>query len=513
MFKNKLFAVVIAAITFCSAAATAYAYPWDYGTTDEESSYGDPYATGEDPSYPVTTETPPVTSEQPPNTSDTSDTSEPPPPPPPPPVTSDTSDTSEPPDTSDTSDTSEPPPPPPPAPVIRLNFYSASLVVGEGAQLNANFENSTWDNSIIRYTSFNTDVAIVDDRGYIMAVGEGSAYITAYYSDIQASALISVTKPAEVPEYLVIKQDKFELKIGETAQIDAQLLPADVSEGYSISYESDDPDIAAVNEKGLISALKTGTTDITVSGAGLTETVSVTVTSDIAYDTAKMDGYLYNNEGNPVVGVQIIIDSLKAITDTRGYFSFESVDQRELTLKIADDKKAVCKITPHGDMTVYLLYKKGSPLTRLSSYEELVGRLPINKVTFVSGTNVILTPGETFELVYQYTPKDVTVTEITYTASNEIVANVGQIDGVITAKAPGETDITISLNGGQAEAVCHVVVNPGESTEHSVLIAVIETAVIAAAALVFLIAYRSYRKKLVGTLDKYDEEDNIGGDE
>ncbi len=496
--KKRLIGTLFAVLTGISIALTAFASPSDEtGETSEPPSYETSDSETSDTfEPPVTSDTsePPITSD----TSDTSDTSEPPV-------------TSEPPSTSDTSEPD--PPPPPPDPVIVLNFYERSLLIGEGAQLVATIENNIWENPIIQFTSFNTDVAHVDNLGNIIAVGEGQAYITAYYGGIQADALITVSKPPEIPEFIVLKQNKFELKIGATAQIEAQLLPENVSEGYTITYESNNPEIAAVNENGLITALKTGETTITVRGADLSETVSVTVTSDVAYDTAKLDGYVYNSDGNPVVGAQLVIDTLKAVTDTRGYFSFESVEQREFTVTVAGDKKAICKLTPQGDTTVYLLYKKNSPLTRLGSYEELVGHLAVNKVTFTTGANVIMTAGETFELAYQHAPKDAPVTEIQYTTSNGITAEVGQIDGVITAKAPGETDITISLNGGQAEAVCHVVVNPKESTEHSVLIVIIETVVIVIAVFVFIMIYRSYKRKLTRTLDEYEDEDSNGEDE
>lgn len=498
MLKKKLLAAVIAAVTSCSLAVNAFAFPWD----DPNYPWGDQ----SDPSESTSTES----SDEPPVSSDPSSSTEDPPVVDPssstenPPATENPPVTNEPPVTSEPPATSEPQP----LPEMTLNFYQTSLVIGEGVQLYWTIHNSIWENPAVSYLSSDVNVVRVDNNGYIIAIGEGTASVTAYYENVSATATVTVVQPEAVPEFLVLKQNSFELKIGAAAQIEAQLLPEDASEGYTITYTSDNPEIAAVSESGYITALKTGTATITVSGAGLTENVSVTVTSDVAYDTAKMDGYLYDAEGNPVVGAQLIIDALRAVTDTRGYFTFEQIELRELTINVAGDNKAVCRITPQGDSTVYLLYRKGSPLTRLSSYEELVGQLPINNVSFVGGSNVILTVGETFELEYQYKPKDVSVTEIMYSTSNEIIAAVGQIDGIITAKAPGETDVTITLNGGQAAANCHVVVNPVESSENSVLIIIVETVLIVIGVFIFIIIYRNYKKKLVRDLDKYDEEDS-----
>lgn len=399
-------------------------------------------------------------------------------------------------------------PAPPDPPEMQLGFYQSTIETGTGVQLTAQIANSIWENPVIKFESSDVNIVRVDSSGYIMGIGEGTAYVTASYENVSAYATIYVERPAVVPEYIVLKQKDFVLKIGASAQIEAQILPAETAEGHVITYAVDNDSIVSVSEQGLITALSTGTAEITVSGAGLTEKATVTVTEDIAYATAKLDGYLYNSEGNPVVGAQLVIDTLKAVSDTRGYFSFESVEQRELGIMVEGDPNAVCRITPQGDLTVYLLYKKNSPLTRLSTYEELIGQLAINKVQFVSGANLILTAGETFELEYQYSPRDVQVTEINYAVDNEIIADVGQIDGIVSAKAPGETDITITLNGGQAKASCHIVVNPKESTEHSVLIVLIETMLIGIAAIVIVIVYRSYKKKLNRTLDQYDDDDN-----
>lgn len=464
MLKKRLFAAVVAAVTCCSSAVTAFAYPWDdpYQTSETSEPYTDEpsYETTETTEEPLSSEEPYVSSEEP--------------------LT--------------------------PSPEIWLGFYYATLEIGEGVQITAEIAYNIWEDPVIGFESSDPSVAHVDDDGYVMAVGEGTAYVTAFCGGVSAYATISVVPSETVPEYISLKRNSFELKIGATAQIEAQILPEDAAEGRAISYETDNGEVAAVNERGLITALKTGTATVTVSGAGLTERVSVTVTSDIAYEHAKLDGYIYNNEGEPVAGAQLVIGALRAVSDAHGYFSFESVEARELNIAVAGNDKAVCPLTPRGDTTVYLLFANDE-LTRLSSYEELVGHLPISGVSFISGANVILTAGETFELEYRYEPEGAPVTEISYLTSNGIVAEVGQIDGVLTAKAPGEADVTVILNGGQAQASCHVVVNPKESTEHSLLIIVIETIVIAAAAIVLAAVYGSYKKKLNKTLEQYDENE------
>lgn len=411
------------------------------------------------------------------------------------------------PEPTEPSETSEPTEPPvilPPE--MQLSFYSASLEVGKGIQLTASVVNSPEPNPPIAFYSSNTAVARIDNSGYIIATGAGRTEITAYWSDVMASTVITVTEAPVVPEYIVISKTEFQLKIGASAQIDAKLLPEEISGDYTMTYTADNTEAVSVDENGLITALSTGEAYITVESAGISETVHVVVSNDIAYEHAKLDGYLYDTSGKPISGARIVIDALFAVTDSDGYFSFDQAEQRELIIKLSSDPEAECSVKLTGNTTVYLLYEKGS-LTRRESYDELAGLLPLNSASFDTRfNNIVLTVGQVESLTYQYEPKDAVITEILYSSSNDHVAQIGQIDGVITAKSPGEAIITLILNGGQAEAVCTITVNPAESTKYSVWIMLVEFMAFAFAAVIIIVAYRRYRRKAEEEIT--DEEEN-----
>lgn len=461
--------------------------------------YGDPEETSETTPYrPPVTYPPHVTEEITSDTEETDDTTtsetEPP--------VSDTDETTTPP----TSEESTTEPPPPPA-QLELNFYeNYTLQTGQGVQLVATLTNAE-GYPAVTFSSSDTNVVRVDNSGYIIAIGPGFATVTAVSGDLSASAVIGVTDPPQVPEYLVVEQDSFTLKISATAQINAKLFPEEAAEGYVISYTSEDPSVASVDENGLVTALKEGQTRIAVQGAELpAEYVDITVSADVEYSHAKLSGYLYGANGKPVPGTHLVIDQLSAVTDTNGYFVFEQAEVRDMTIRV-DGSDAACQLTLTEDTVIYLLFDE-KKLTRLESYEALAGRLAISKVTFVTPT-IVLTAGEEYELAYQYEPKDATVTGISYESSNAIVAPVGQIDGVITAKSPGETKIKLILNDGQATAECTVTVNPKESSVFSPLIIIVEGLVFLTAAGVVFFTYRNYRKKRIRTLDEESSDDDI----
>ena len=474
---NRLMPMLLSAAMLMSLTATAYEFD-DEEQGHESSSYDD---------WDYTT-TDPYTETDPPESSDPFET--------------------DPPEISDTTpEDTETEPPVVFPPTMYLNFTERWLTVGDGVQLNAQVINTDVYYPI-SFISYNTDVAMIDSSGYILAVGAGSATVAAYagYSnEIVGYAYIYVSEPPVVPEFIVLTEDSFTLKIDQSAQIHARLLPEEAAEGYDISYTSNDPSIASVDEKGVITAISEGKTTITVEGAGLQETVYVTVSSDIAYDTARLDGYLYDGNGKPITGTHLMTDSLTAVTDKNGYFVFDTVEQRSLTISLADDRNAVCGLSVSGDTTVYLLYDSGA-LTRLGSYEELAGHLAINSVKFDSA-NIVLTAGEVYELTYRYEPSDAVLTGINYSSSNSVAAAVGQMDGVVTAKSPGETIVTLTLNNGQALATCTITVNPRESSEYSALIIAVEAIVFAAGTAVVLLYYRSYKRKALDSESEEDEED------
>ena len=514
---NRIAPFVISAAMLLSLSAVVYGYYGDYDDDDDDGNYEEETTTTR--YYPIstttTTEKPAVTPSPSYTYSETTTTRSYPYPnqttttrsSPTQTTTPDGSSTGTTPNSTgdETPDGSETTTPQVLPPQMSVSFTERWLEVGDGVQLTAQVIN-TEEYYPVSFTSSDTSVAIVDSSGYIFATGAGFAYITAYSGNILAYVSIYVAEPPAVPEFIVLTEDHFVLKIDETAQIQARLLPEDAAEGYYISYYSNDASIAKVDENGVITALSEGETTITVEGAGLYETVYVTVSSDIAYDTARLDGYLYDGKGKPVAGSHLTIGDLSAVTDKDGYFVFDDAEQRSLTIRLVDDKNAACGLTVTGDITVYLLYDSGA-LTRLGSYEELAGRLAINSVKFDSAS-IVLTAGEVYELSYLYEPSDATITAISYSSSNSVAAAVGQVDGVITAKSPGEAIITISLNNGQAMAECTITVNPRESSEHSVLIVAAEATVFAAGTAVVLLSYRSYRRKALSTLDDEEEEND-----
>jgi len=97
-----------------------------------------------------------------------------------------------------------------------------------------------------------------------------------------AGILSSCTPP--VPEVIdvtgveIVEEDQ-SMKVDETLQLTAIVTPEDATNKV-ITWESDNPDVAAVDENGLVTALKSGTANITVTteDGTFTDMIKITVT-------------------------------------------------------------------------------------------------------------------------------------------------------------------------------------------------------------------------------------------
>lgn len=390
---------------------------------------------------------------------------------------------------------------------IQLSFYQSTLEEGEGIQLAAALINSTEVDPVISFYSNNTEVVRVDASGYIIATGVGETEVVAYYGNVTASARITVVAPTIEPEYIILSSSSFSLSVGGIAQIEATLLPAEISNDYTFTYESLNTAVAEVSEDGVITGVGEGKTEIIVSAADLSEKISVKVTKETVILKSKIDGFLYNTKGEPMAGSIVYLDGQTATVDKNGHFSFDSIDQKKVSISVSDYPEVKCEYTVLKDATIYLLSETDF-LSMLPTLGELQGRLPISEISFDS-QNIILNEGDVYSLNYTYQPKNAPITDINYVSSNVLVVQVGQIDGVLTAKSAGEAVITLTVNGGQASVNLYVTVNQQASTKYTPLIVALEGVLFAGAAVVVIVYYKKYQRTLQEEIEDDEDDDDL----
>lgn len=404
------------------------------------------------------------------------------------------------PDSSDTEPTSSEAPPP----SLSLSYYTFNLEIGQEVPLYWWVENGSHDGTAARYYSDNTAAASISDSGIITAWGAGTANITVTVGELTASAVVNVAAPAAEAQALSVSGTSYILRIGESVYVQASVLPEEAAWRYSISFSSDNPEVAEVDENGIITARSLGEAYITVtcSGTDFSETVYVAVTNEeMVYEKARLDGCLYDSGGNPAEGVWLTADNASAITDINGYFVFEALDRKDIVIRLSENQQAACVFGLNADCTIFLMSGESS-LACFNSYEEMAARFAVTSVNFETPSKRLCV-GDIYIPYYQYEPRDASVTQVMYISSDENIASVDQ-NGVITAKAIGEAIITLVLNGGQAQAFFTLTVSPKESGKYTAVIAAAETAVIVIGAAAAAVIYKRYRKK---SEDPAEDED------
>jgi len=121
--------------------------------------------------------------------------------------------------------------------------------------------------SVVKYTSDNEKVAVVDENGRGTAKKAGTALITASADGYQSTCRIVVKKPT-----FKVAKKMIKVKKGKKARIIVKVRPS-----TKVVFASANKKIAAVTKKGMLKGMKKGRTKIKVKCYGITKTVIVIV--------------------------------------------------------------------------------------------------------------------------------------------------------------------------------------------------------------------------------------------
>ena len=121
--------------------------------------------------------------------------------------------------------------------------------------------------SVMKYTSDNEKVAVVDENGRVTAKKAGTALITASADGYQSTCRIVVKKPT-----FKVAKKMIKVKKGKKVRIIVKVRPS-----TKVVFASANKKIAAVTKKGMLKGMKKGRTKIKVKCYGITKTVIVIV--------------------------------------------------------------------------------------------------------------------------------------------------------------------------------------------------------------------------------------------
>lgn len=156
---------------------------------------------------------------------------------------------------------------------IKIIGDGNSLTKGNSMQLKAAIQPKNATDSIIEWSSSNTEIATVDEKGKVDALQAGNVEITATSTNgISAKYSININVPCVL---LKLNQTEISLYKGDTFELVPTLSPLDATE--TVSYKVSNSNIAKVDNNGKVTGYAAGKTKITASAGKVTTTCNVIV--------------------------------------------------------------------------------------------------------------------------------------------------------------------------------------------------------------------------------------------
>ena len=188
----------------------------------------------------------------------------------------------------------------------------------------------------VTWKSTDTDVVTVTETGVIKAVGTGTATIKLTVGNVSTSCRITVLQPVTS---ISLDRSSISLDSADNYQLSAYIYPSTAS-NKNVVWESSDPSVATVDDNGMVTALKKGTTKITVKatdGSNVTDSCTVTVKnttyvcdtvdkieSQHNYENECSDSWIYTIEGAECI--EVGFDERTAVESGFDYIYIFSAD-------------------------------------------------------------------------------------------------------------------------------------------------------------------------------------------
>lgn len=165
---------------------------------------------------------------------------------------------------------------------ISISMAEAKILVNENLQLHATVLPENTSNKDIRWSSTNSDIAVVSESGLVSALKEGDVQIIASTEDgsnLSAICEISVNSRFVSITQIAISPSSVKLAVGETINLEAQITPVDAT-NKNVKWSSTNSSVVTVGSNGQLTAKGIGTATIIASsqdGTNLSATCSVEV--------------------------------------------------------------------------------------------------------------------------------------------------------------------------------------------------------------------------------------------
>lgn len=326
--------------------------------------------------------------------------------------------------------------------IIAVKEYVSSITLtdefrylnyGASYEMSADVGAKTATDKTLIWSSSNSSVVSVTDKGVITGVNYGTAVITATAADgsgVSASCIVQVIRPVSL---ITLDKSKVTIYVGDVIHITATVSPADASV-KKVSWTSSDPTIARVYDDGDVEGVSVGRCKI----------------------------YAMSTDGNNIVAeCTVIVQQVINATSI-------SVNSHDILMLTGKTRKLTARMYPLNssetvkwlstDTSVVVVDSTGQITTvgpgqcevvAYTTYGSVEDRCTVYSMA-ISKSSLTLEQYDTFNLYVDGAPS-----AASWRSSNPRIATVTQ-GGIVTGRMPGECTISATVDG--KTVTCYVTV-------------------------------------------------------
>lgn len=332
---------------------------------------------------------------------------------------------------------------------LSVSPQSVTLKVGESGNIAVTIAPNTTTDKSVTWVSSNEDIATVNSEGLVTAHALGECEITATTADGSnkiASCHIKVgATPAE--SIRVEPKGPFTLRIGETIQFNATVLPQDATD-KSVSWMSQTAGVT-IDANGLATAVAPVENNwvSATNSAGQQDLVYITVLPTLI---SSIDGVPQelSLKVNQTIKVQAVVNP---------------VDATDKSLKWSSSNTAVATVDGNGNIIAVAMGETDITVTAndgsgvSATCKVTVVTTPVERVSVTANGSTTLKPGQTLQLNATVLPENATDKTVVWTSSDVTVATVTNA-GLVTAVSVGNA--SIKATAGDKSACVEITVEP-----------------------------------------------------
>ena len=336
---------------------------------------------------------------------------------------------------------------------VTLDKTSLNMIKGDEVTLSATVKPDDATDKTVTWSTSSASVVTVEN-GKVKAVGGGTATIMAKAGEQSASCSVTVTVPVSS---VTLDKTTLDMVEGDNATLSATVKPDDAS-NPTVSWSSDKPEFATVDNAGKVTAVAPGTATITAKAGDKTATCAVTVSRRLIPATAvtirPSHVEFYDGDFDFLVATITPSNSTDEVQWSSSNPGVATISSSGMVIGIAAGTATITAKAGEVSATCTITVKQSIPVTSVS----------------LDHTELAIEIGKTETLSATVLPEEATRKTVTWSSDNSSVATVNS-SGVVTARSGGETKIRAKADGKEAVCVVTVTVpasgitlNKGETT-------------------------------------------------